>query len=160
MRWSIFYLDRSSFSQIALIIGLIIAGLILDLGGVPGQERLGFRYWSDPYPLFNEFVATGTKGRFLAFWSTMISAAFAYGNVQVVAIAGAETRNPRKAIPTAVKRTFFRVILFYVVSIFVVSLIVPANDEHLGLTTGTAAQSPFVIAFNRAGINVSDFYMI
>ncbi len=35
--------------QIALIVGLILAGLILDLGGVPGEERLGFRYWRSPY---------------------------------------------------------------------------------------------------------------
>lgn len=141
--------------QVALIIGLIIAGLILNLGGIPGQERLGFRYWQDPYPLFHELVATGPAGRFLAFWSTMISAAFAYGNVQVVAIAGAETQNPRQAIPAAVKRTFVRVVLFYVLSIFVISIIIPADDKNLGITTGTAAQSPFVIAFNRAGVKAS-----
>lgn len=134
---------------------MIIAGLILDLGGVPGQERIGFRFWSDPYPLFHEYIASGTLGQFLAFWSTMISAAFAFGNVQIVAIAGAETRDPRKAIPAAVKRTFFRVVFFYVVSIFVVSLIVPADDPRLGLSTGTAAQSPFVIAFSRIGVHVS-----
>ncbi len=40
-----------------------------------------------------------------------ITAAFAYGNVQIVATAGAETRNPRKAIVKAVKQTFVRVIL-------------------------------------------------
>jgi amino acid transporter len=100
-------------------------------------------------------VVTGPTGRFLAFWSTMISAAFAYGNVQVVAIAGAETQNPRQAIPAAVKRTFIRVVLFYVLSVFVISIIVPADDKNLGISTGTAAQSPFVIAFNRAGVRVS-----
>jgi hypothetical protein len=94
-------------------------------------------------------------GRFLGFWSTMIYAAFAYGNVQVVAIAGAETRNPRRSIPKALKRTFFRVVAFYVASIFVISLTVPANDERLRLTTGNASQSPFVIAFSRAGVKVS-----
>ena len=94
-------------------------------------------------------------GRFLGFWSTMIYAAFAYGNVQVVAIAGAETRNPRRSIPKALKRTFFRVVAFYVASIFVISLTVPANDKRLQLTTGNASQSPFVIAFSRAGVKVS-----
>ncbi|TFK44523.1 amino acid permease [Crucibulum laeve] len=141
-----------AFIKICLIVGFILAGIILDLGGVPGQERLGFRYWKSPYPLFNEYISTGPGGRFLAFWSTMISAAFAYGNVQVVAIAGAETRDPRRSIPAALKGTFFRVVFFYVVSIFVVSMVVPANDERLSLSTGTAAQSPFVIAFSRANI--------
>lgn len=144
-----------TLSKIALIVFFIIAGLVLDLGGFSGQERIGFRFWKEPYPLFHEYIATGSIGRFLGFWSTMIYAAFAYGNVQVVAIAGAETRNPRKSIPKALKRTFFRVVAFYVASIFVISLTVPANDERLQLTTGNASQSPFVIAFSRAGVKVS-----
>lgn len=71
---------------------------------------------------------------------------------QVVAIAGAETQNPRKIIPNALRMTFFRVLIFYVLSIFVVGILVPYNDENLGISTGTAEQSPFVIAFTRAGI--------
>lgn len=73
---------------------------------------------------------------------------------QVVAIAGAETQNPRNIIPNALRMTFFRVLIFYVLSIFVVGLLVPYNDENLGISTGTAEQSPFVIAFTRAGIKV------
>jgi len=141
-----------AFFKVALIVFFIIAGLVLDLGGFSGQERIGFRFWKDPYPLFHEYIATGSMGRFLGFWSTMMYAAFAFGNVQVVAIAGAETRNPRRSIPKALKRTFFRVVAFYVASIFVISLTVPANDERLRLTTGNATQSPFVIAFSTAGV--------
>ncbi|KAF8971041.1 amino acid permease/ SLC12A domain-containing protein [Flammula alnicola] len=144
-----FYL---AFCKIALIVCFIIAGIILDLGGFPGQDKIGFRYWQDPYPLFHEYIATGFKGRFLGFWSAMISAAFAYGNVQVVAMAGAETRNPRKAIPAALKKTFARVVVFYVASIFVISLTVPANDERLYHPTGDVMHSPFIIAFSRAGL--------
>lgn len=73
---------------------------------------------------------------------------------QVVAIAGAETQNPRNIIPNALRMTFFRVLIFYVLSIFVVGLLVPYNDKNLGISTGTAEQSPFVIAFTRAGIKV------
>lgn len=50
--------------------------------------------------------------------------------------------------------TFWRVLIFYVVSIFIVGLLVPFNDPNLGISTGNAQQSPFVIAFTRAGINV------
>ncbi|KAJ3511218.1 hypothetical protein NLJ89_g4227 [Agrocybe chaxingu] len=148
------HLLRSSEARpvkIALIITFIIAGIVLDAGGLPGQERIGFRYWQDPYPLFREYIKTGPCGRFLGFWSTMISATFAYGNVQVVAIAGAETRNPRRSIPSALKKTFTRVILFYVVSVFVISLTVPANDERLN-APGDISRSPFVIAFTGVGI--------
>lgn len=68
--------------KILLIIGLIIAGLVVDLGGAKGQERLGFRYWKTPGP-FNAYLVPGNTGKFLGFWSTLISAAYSYANVYV-----------------------------------------------------------------------------
>lgn len=41
-----------------------------------------------------------------------------------------------------------------VLSIFMVGLIVPSNDPNLSASTGTATESPFVIAARRAGIKV------
>lgn len=105
--------------KILLIIGLIITGIVVDLGGSPGQDRLGFRYWKNPGP-FNSYLVPGATGRFLGFWSTLISAAYSYANVQVIALAGSETQNPRKIIPQAVRMTFWRILVFYVLSIFVV----------------------------------------
>ncbi|KAB8304043.1 hypothetical protein EYC80_005389 [Monilinia laxa] len=139
--------------KIALIIGLIIAGIVVDLGGGPNGERLGFTYWKNP-GAFNEYLASGNTGRFLAFWSSLLSAAFSYGNIQVVALSGTETANPREIIPDATKKTFFRVLFFYVLSILVVGMIVPYDSESLSASKGTVASSPFVIAFQAAGIKV------
>ncbi|KAJ5903157.1 hypothetical protein N7504_005540 [Penicillium tannophilum] len=139
--------------KIMLIIGCIIGGLVIDLGGGPDHVRLGFHYWNTP-GAFNEYIASGSTGRFLAFWKILLTAAFSYGNIQVVAIAGSETKNPRLTIPNATRKTFIRIFLFYVLGIFIVGLIVPFNDESLSLSTGTASESPFVIAFTRAGISV------
>ncbi|TQN68388.1 Proline-specific permease [Colletotrichum shisoi] len=101
--------------MIMTIVGLIIGGLVIDLGGGPHGERIGFRYWQNP-GAFNSYLVPG------------------YGNIQVVAIYGSETREPRKIIPAATRKTFFRVFFFYVLSILV--------------------QSPFVIAFTRSGVSV------
>ncbi|EFX05535.1 amino acid permease [Grosmannia clavigera kw1407] len=137
--------------KIMLIVGIIIAGLVVDLGGGPDHDRRGFRNWQHPGP-FNEYLTDGNTGKFLAWWSTLISAAFSYGAIQVVAIAGAETNDPRRTIPKATKRTFTRVILFYVLSIFIAGLIIRSDDVRLQVSTGTASQSPFVIAFQESGI--------
>ncbi|KAL4794889.1 amino acid permease/ SLC12A domain-containing protein [Aspergillus venezuelensis] len=139
--------------KIMLIIGLIIGGIVINAGGGPDGEYIGFRYWRDP-GAFDEYIETGSAGRFLAFWKVLLTSAFSYGNIQVVAISGSETRNPRKVIPSATRKTFVRVFVFYVLSIFIVGLIVPSNDKSLSLSTGTASQSPFVIAFTRAGVSV------
>lgn len=56
--------------KILFIIFLIILGLVIDLGGVPGTPRIGFRYWRDPGP-FVEYIATGSWGKFLGFWTVM-----------------------------------------------------------------------------------------
>ncbi|EXJ78263.1 hypothetical protein A1O3_09424 [Capronia epimyces CBS 606.96] len=142
-----------SIIKIILIIGLIIGGLVVDLGGSPTHDRIGFRYWKDPGP-FNAHLVPGNTGKFLGFLSTLISAAYAFCNIQVVALTGAETKNPRKLIPEAMKMTFWRIILFYVLSIFIVGMLVPYNDPNLGNSSGTAQQSPFVIAFEKVGIRV------
>ncbi|WVR04011.1 hypothetical protein IAU60_001010 [Kwoniella sp. DSM 27419] len=138
--------------KILLIVGLILLGLIIDLGGVSGVERIGFRYWSSPGP-FVEYIGTGAWGRFLGFWSVMINAVFSFSGVESVAMAAAETVNPRRTIPKAVKRVFARVSLFYVLATMVVGMLVPSNDERLGNDSGTAATSPFVLAASAAGID-------
>ncbi|KAM5361427.1 hypothetical protein ACJZ2D_013117 [Fusarium nematophilum] len=114
--------------KIMLIIGLIIGGLIIDLGGAPNRERLGFRYWDEP-GAFNAFIKTGSAGNFLAFWKCMLPAAFSYGNIQIVAISGSEARDPQRLIPAATKKTFYRIFFFYFFSIFAVGLIVPSLQE-------------------------------
>lgn len=45
--------------KILLVAGIIIMGLVIDLGGVPGQQRIGFRYWNNPGP-FVEYLASGS----------------------------------------------------------------------------------------------------
>lgn len=52
---------------------LLLLGLIIDLGGVPGTDRIGFRYWRDPGAFVqyagNNGEIAGTLGRFLGFFT-------------------------------------------------------------------------------------------
>lgn len=52
--------------KIALIIGLILFGLIYDLGGVPGQPRLGFWYWVEPGAFGQGYLVGGSVGQFVS----------------------------------------------------------------------------------------------
>ncbi|KZP01295.1 hypothetical protein CALVIDRAFT_548111 [Calocera viscosa TUFC12733] len=142
--------------KIMLIIGLIIMGLVVDLGGGPDHTRIGFYYWQNPGPFVQYLDIPGTLGRFLGFWATFANAAYAYSGIDSISVAASETQNPRQAIPKAAKRIFFRIFLFYVIAILIVSMIVPSNDPNLLNPGGNvgAALSPFVIAANRAGIKV------
>lgn len=143
--------------KIIAIIGLIILALIIDVGGVPGQRRLGFHYWKHPGAM-KEYIATGSTGRFLGLWSTLVNAAFSFGGVEIVAVAAGETEDPRRNIPKAVRRTFWRILFFYMVGSLAIGLVVGSDDPNLlnALENGTsnAAASPWVIAIERAGIPV------
>ncbi|KAF2442948.1 amino acid permease-like protein [Karstenula rhodostoma CBS 690.94] len=137
--------------KLLLVIFLIIFGLVIDLGGIPGQERIGFRYWNNPGP-FVENIATGSWGKFLGYWSVMTSAVFSFAGVESLAMAAAETQNPRRNIPKACKKVFARVLLFYILAVLIVGMIVASDDPRLGNDSGDASQSPFVILASAAGI--------
>ncbi|DAA72792.1 TPA_exp: putative Proline permease [Trichophyton benhamiae CBS 112371] len=143
--------------KIITIVGLLLLALIIDLGGSPTGDRIGFRYWKNPGAM-NQYFGTGDKGRFLGFFSTLVNAAFSFGGVEAVACAAGEAENPRKNIPKAVKRVFWRILFFYVLGALFLGMLVPYNDKNL-LTAQKnnepgAAASPWVIAIRRASIPV------
>lgn len=82
----------------------------------------------------------------------MTGAVFSFAGVESLAMAAAEARNPRRAIPRACKRVFARIVIFYILAVLIVGMLVASNDPRLGDASGTAAQSPFVIAASAAGI--------
>ncbi|TXT13488.1 hypothetical protein VHUM_00855 [Vanrija humicola] len=139
--------------KLLLILGLIICGLVVSLGGGPNHDRIGFRYWKDP-GAFVPMLYPGAKGKFLAWFTNVVTAGYSFVGMEAVAIAAAEVKNPRVAVPRAIKRIFVRILLFYVVAILVIGMLVPSTDPALLRNRGTAASSPFVIAFSRAGIKI------
>ncbi|KAK5166059.1 uncharacterized protein LTR77_008320 [Saxophila tyrrhenica] len=134
--------------KILAIIGLLLMSFIVNLGGSPTGDRLGFRYWYDPGPPMKEVVATGDAGRFLGLISTLIFAAFSYGGVEMVATAAGEAVDPRKNMPRAIKRLIWRIIIFYVLGSLAIGTLVRSDDEQLG------GASPWVLAAYNAQIPV------
>lgn len=119
---------------------------MLNCGGGPRGGYIGAKYWYDPGAFNNGFK--GLCGVF-------VNAAFAFSGTELVGLAAAETANPRKSLPTAIKQVFWRIALFYVVALTVVGMLVPYNNPHLldGSSGVDAKASPFVIAIQNAGIS-------
>ncbi|KFX89444.1 hypothetical protein V490_07011 [Pseudogymnoascus sp. VKM F-3557] len=142
--------------KLTTIVGLILLMFIIDLGGAPNHHRLGFQYWRNPGPM-NEYLETGALGRFLAFWKVFIQATFSYGGSEMVVVAAGETENPRRNIPKAVRRVFWRITIFYVLSILLVGMCVSSKDERLvnaiSANLPGVHSSPFVIAIENGGIS-------
>lgn len=135
-----------SFIKVISIIGFAILAVILDCGGGPQGGYIGGKYFHDPGAFHNGF-----KG----LCSVFVTAAFSFEGTELVGLAAAETDNPAKALPTATKQVFWRIALFYLVSLTLVGLLVPYTDKRLlGAGSSNAQASPFVIAIQNAGIKV------
>ncbi|KAK5698000.1 hypothetical protein LTR97_006960 [Elasticomyces elasticus] len=139
--------------KVITIVGLIITGIIITSGGGPDGHAIGFRFWNETGGFVQYSGIAGAKGRFLGFFSVLIDAAFAFIGTEITAIAAAETANPRRSVPKAIKTVWIRLILFYLSSAFMIGLLVSPSDPSLDLSS-TAAKSPFVIAMKNAGISV------
>lgn len=133
--------------KIAAVAGFIIFAIVVDCGGVknnPVHGYIGARYWHHPGAFLNGF-----KG----FCAVFVNAAFAFGGTELVGLAAAEAADPRKSLPTATKQVFWRIAFFYIVSLFMVGLILPADDPNLlGASGGNTKASPFVLAIQMAGV--------
>jgi amino acid transporter len=158
-----------SIIKIIAVIGFIILGIILDCGGAPNSEYIGGRYWYPDtvgpdyagYTLGADVnpegsIASGPfNNGFKGLCSVFVTAAFSFAGTELVGLAAAEAGNPRKTLPTAIKQVFWRICLFYMVALTLVSLLVPYGDGRLlGSGSTDAKASPFVIAINNAGIAV------
>ena len=129
----------ASIIKIIAVIGFIICGSVISAGGAPSGEHIGARYW---HPASDAFL-NGFQG----FCSVFVSAAFAFAGTELIGLAAAESHNPRRDMPKAAKQVFFRIIIFYVVSLLVITLVVsPANPRLNGTSSYDARASPFVIA--------------
>ncbi|KAJ4297142.1 histidine permease [Collariella sp. IMI 366227] len=133
--------------KITAVIGFILLGIVINIGGFPNDGYIGTRYWHNPGAFNNGF-----KGLCAVF----VTAAFAFTGTELVGLAAAETVNPRKSLPTAIKQVFWRISLFYIVSLTLIGLLVPHNHAQLlgAKSAADAAASPFVIAIESAGIAV------
>lgn len=78
---------------------------------------------------------------------------YSYGGVELVTVAAGESKRPHKTIPRAIRATFFRVVLFYVLAILTIGL----NINHADSTLLNAAYSEKAcLCRRRFGANERD----
>lgn len=134
----------SAIKVLAVVIFIIVC-IVLAAGGAPNGHHPGTTYWHDPGAF-----AHGFKGVV----SVFVTAAFAYGGVELVGLAAAESDNPRRALPRAIKQVFWRILMFYLVSLTLICFLVPYNSNRLlGASSVDVTASPFVVAIEQGGVH-------
>ncbi|KAI9009373.1 amino acid permease/ SLC12A domain-containing protein [Phycomyces nitens] len=131
-----------SFVKILTVIIFIIVGLCVDTGSA-GGVNIGTS---------NFHLAGGAfPGGFLGVFNVFLTAAFSFNGVEIVGITAGESVNPHKTVPAAVKQVFYRIVLFYVLSILVIGLVIPYTDPRLLKGANDITVSPFTLVFQKAG---------
>jgi amino acid transporter len=144
-----------AFIKVIAIVGFIIYALCMVCGaGESGP--VGFRYWRHPGPwgAGAGLVSNVNTDRFLGWVSSLINAAFTYQGVELTGISAGESANPRKTVPRAINKVIFRILIFYILTLFFIGMLVPYNDPALDSETSFISSSPFLIAIKNSGTPV------
>ncbi|KIJ67545.1 hypothetical protein HYDPIDRAFT_84867 [Hydnomerulius pinastri MD-312] len=138
-----------SFLKVATIVIFIIVGILVNVGVNHSHTYIGGHNWNIPGAPF--------IGGFGGFAKVFVTASFAYGGTESLGITAGETKNPSRNMPRVVKFVFWRILLFYILSILLIGLNVPWNYPNLSNKTTTT--SPFTIVFELAGSTAAASFM-
>jgi GABA permease len=125
----------ASIKVAAIIVFIaIVAGYLIGIGAgdSPGLSNLTAHGGFAP-----EGAATILSG--------VVIVVFAFVGAEIVTIAAAESDEPERAVARATNQVVWRVLVFYVLAVFLIVCVVPWNSAKLG-------DSPFIAALDRVGI--------
>ncbi|MFD0709964.1 amino acid permease [Photorhabdus akhurstii] len=129
-----------SIVKVTAIIAMIIGGMTIMIYGF-GQETDHATGIASLWE-YGGFMPNGISGVIASLAIVM----FAFGGIEVIGITASEAKNPEKTIPKAINAVPFRILLFYVLTLFILMCIYPWNQ--IG-----QEGSPFVQIFSSLGIN-------
>lgn len=134
-----------SIIKVVTIIVFLIVGFMIIFGIMGGQGPIGlknFHYKKAPF-----------VGGFPSILTVFLVAGMSFQGTELVGITAGESATPEKSVPKAIHSTFWRILLFYILSIFVMACILPYTDKNLlSSNVQDVAMSPFTIVFKRAGL--------
>ncbi|KAI1910985.1 Basic amino-acid permease [Ophidiomyces ophidiicola] len=138
-----------SILKVATIIVFIILGIAVNCGANTNREYIGGKYWN-----MGEAPFVGGIGGFA---SVFVTASFAYGGTESIAITAGETRNPTRNLPRVIRNVFWRILIFYILAVLVIGLNVPYNYPNLA--SKNTRTSPFTIVFQMVGSKVAGSFI-
>ncbi|MCD6047467.1 MAG: gamma-aminobutyrate permease [Gammaproteobacteria bacterium] len=87
------------------------------------------------------------------FAAVLLVAGFSFQGTELFGVTAGEAHDPHLSIPKAVRSVFWRILIFYIGAIAIISFIIPYTDPSLVNTdTNNLALSPFTIIFRQAGL--------
>jgi amino acid transporter, AAT family len=127
----------------------IILGIAVNAGGNTNHHYIGGENWRITGAPFVHGIG--------GFASVFVTASFAYGGTESIAITAGETKYPTRNLPRVVKNVFWRILFFYVLSVLLIGLNIPYTTK--GLSTKSSTTSPFTLVFQMAGSHAAGSFI-
>ncbi|WP_312046409.1 amino acid permease [Erwinia sp.] len=135
-----------SLIKVVTVVIFIVVGVLMILGILRGDQPVtGWDNWRIGDAPFS--------GGFSAMIGVAMIAGFSFQGTELIGIAAGESEDPAKNIPRSVRQVFWRILLFYILAILVISLIIPYTDPSLLRNdVKDISVSPFTLVFKHAGL--------
>ena len=134
--------------KVITVIAFIVLGLLAIFGLIPFHG-------AQTAPLFSNLTAQGWFPHgFLPIFTTMLIVNFAFSGTELIGVAAGETKDPAQNVPKAINAAIWRLLIFFVGTIIVISALLPF--QLAGLGGDNVSNSPFVTVFNYIGIPYAD----
>lgn len=150
------YIEVKSFGEtefwfalikVVTVIIFIITGILMLTGILKGGENAGWQNWVIGEAPF--------KGGLSAMIGVTMVVGFSFQGTELIGIAAGESRDPARSIPRATRQVFWRILLFYILAILIISFIIPYTDPNLLRNeVSNISVSPFTLVFQHAGLNL------
>ena len=133
--------------KVGVIVTFLVIGALMALGILPGMDvsLAGTNFTEN-------FLPNGMPG----FAAGLLAVAFAFGGIELVTIAAAESEDPAHNVATAVRAIIVRIMIFYIGSIVVITMALPFSSIQ---DADVAADSPFTLVLAAAKIPFAAGFM-
>ena len=133
--------------KVGVIVAFLVIGVLMALGILPGMDisLAGTNFTEN-------FLPNGMPG----FAAGLLAVAFAFGGIELVTIAAAESEDPAHNVATAVRAIIVRIMIFYIGSIVVITMALPFSSIQ---DADVAADSPFTLVLAAAKIPFAAGFM-
>ncbi|EZQ01040.1 amino acid permease [Acinetobacter sp. Ver3] len=134
-----------SLIKVLAIIAFIIIGIFMIAKIMMTPNVATFANWSKGEAPF--------VGGLSALIGVAMIAGFSFQGTEMVGVAAGESKDPKKTIPIAIKQIFWRILLFYIVCIFIIGTLIAYDDPRLmqAASDENIALSPFTLLYEQAG---------
>ncbi|MBO1198480.1 amino acid permease [Staphylococcus simiae] len=141
--------------KVITVIFFIAIGLLTILG-IMGGEFVGFDTFTKGE---GPILGGNLGGSLLSILGVFLIAGFSFQGTELIGITAGESENPERAVPKAIKQVFWRILLFYILAIFVIGMLIPYDSNALMGGDNDIATSPFTLVFKNAGLAFAASFM-